>query len=90
MRAVGSYLFAAELRKTKVSDLSWTWDQLSQAWYVRRACDGLMLAYITVESVCYVVFTAESTISNWIWRVCNRCIDGPEDSEPDLVLKDPK
>lgn len=90
MTGVGSYLLASHLRHTNVSDIRWQVDGLSQAIYVRNKHSGLMLAYISFDMLTMTAFTPESMLWNWIWRVCNRCLRGPVDQEPLLVLRNQK
>lgn len=83
---IGSYVDVPRLRETNVSDLQWKYDSASEAWWVRDG-DGITASYITREMVELTIFTPESILANWIWRVSSWCIGGPTDPEPDFVQK---
>lgn len=80
-------MFGHKLRYCKVSELAWLYDAQCEAWMVRHADTGEMLAYITREMVENVVFTPESVLAEWIWRVSRNCEDGSSENEPSLVSR---
>lgn len=86
----GSLVVAHELRRCSLNDLSWFFDVGSEAWWVRHATEGITLAYITHEMAHAVIFTPESLLANWIWRICRECSDFDDSPEPNLVLVDRK
>lgn len=90
MSVIGSYINNLQLRRTPLSALEWRYEPMSEAYVARDAETGLMMAYITKECAFGTVFTTESLVSSWIWRVSTLCIGAPEGSEPNLVLIDQK
>lgn len=90
MGVIGSYVNNLQLRRLPLSALEWEYDELSEAFVVHDTESGLMLGYMTRECAHTTVFTHESLIASWIWRVSALCIDAPEGSEPNLVPVDRK
>jgi hypothetical protein len=85
MRAIGSYINNLQLRQRPMSVLEWAYEWSSEAYVVRDAETGYMLGYITVEMAYGTIFTHESLLASWIWRVSDCCIEGPSCPEPLLV-----
>lgn len=90
MGVIGSYINNLQLRRMPLSDLEWRYEPMSEAYVARSAESGLMMAYITRECAYETIFTTESLVSSWIWRVSALCIGGPEGSEPPLELLNQK
>lgn len=85
MGVIGSYVNNLQLRRTPLSRLEWSYEASSMAYVVRDAEMGYMLGYITEEMAYGTIFTKESLLASWIWRISSLCIGAPEGSEPLLV-----
>lgn len=86
MGGIGSYINNLQLRRMPLSALVWRYEADVEAYVARSAETGLMMAYMTKEMAHMTVFTQESLVMNWIWRVSRDCIGASVGSEPVLVL----